>query len=162
MNYGKYKGNIYRLSKLRDNKYYLFSWSNENDFKEVPSITDYKGVIHSGRYKKEIEINALEDAYALKYEAVYKGIRFDAALIEYLHKEGRMEIWTEDDDIAEKYDFERIDMFWYYKYIEGKDIEELVEIREPIFQFKDTKKVTKQVIPKDKILQYSEYIASFA
>ncbi|NMC57576.1 MAG: hypothetical protein GYA50_10175 [Eubacteriaceae bacterium] len=162
MKIGIYNNKSYRLAITKEKKLFLMHRDMENGFEHVPDYYNYKDELITNLYQKEITENDLEDAYALKYEAVYKGVRFEAFQVEDLFNKGKMQIWTENDDIAEKYDFERMDMYWYYKFIEEKDIEELVEIREPIFKFKDTKKVTKQVIPKDKILQYSEYIASFA
>lgn len=159
MNYGINNNNIFRISIKQNGTIILISYKKYDGFHEYINVV---GEINNNLFVKEVSKNDLEDAYALKYEIVYKGIRFKAFQPEDLYNDGKMEIWTDYDDIAEKYDFERMDMFFYYKLIEEKDIEELVEIREPIFQFKDTKKVTKQVIPKDKIMQYAEYIASFA
>jgi len=162
MNLGKYNGKLYRMSQPKEGKLYLYSWERQEGFREVPSMTDYMGKVHSGRYKREVKEEELEDAYALSYKAYYKGEKLHAEGVEDIWNEGDIGLDTEDIDFVKKYEFKVLDRSWFYKRVKAEEIEALIEYKVPILQFKNTKQMTSRKIPKEEIMDYAKYMASFA
>lgn len=164
MSYGKYKEKIYRLSESKEGKLYLFSWENNDGFIQVPKVTDYKGILHSGRFKKEIAENELDDAYELGCKVIYKGREFDvSSSMANIIKTNKLVIGTLDYPLTEELGgFERVDKYYYEKEVSFDEIDKFLEVKKPLFHFINAKSVTTREIPKDEIIKYALYIESFA
>jgi hypothetical protein len=162
MKIGVYNSKLYRLAKTKENKLFLMNGKKEEGFVKVPDYYDYKGELHTSLYEREIKEEELEDAYALSYKAYYKGEEFHAASVEDIWNEGNLGLDTEDIDLAEKYEFEALDRSWFDKRVKAEEIEALIEYKIPILQFENTKQMTSRKIPKEEIMDYAKYMASFA
>ncbi|NMC56524.1 MAG: hypothetical protein GYA50_04815 [Eubacteriaceae bacterium] len=159
MDIGLYHGKQYRIGKFTDVSLHLLSRSKDEGFTE---FINSKGVLVENKYIIDIPIADLEDAYELWHDVIYKGNQFEADNIETLLESGSVDIDTDDLDTANKFGFKMQDQYWYSKTIKFKDIEALIEIKEPILKFEKTKQTTTHTIPKEEIMDYVKYIASFA
>jgi hypothetical protein len=164
MSYGIYNSKIYRLSKSKEGKLYLFSWENDDGFIQVQKVYDYNGILHSGRFKKEINANDLEDAYKLDCKVIYKGSEFDiSSSMSDIINTNKLIIGTLDYPLTEELGgFERVDKYYYEKEVSFDEIDKFLEVKKPLFHFKNTYNVTTKEIPKEEIMDYVKYIASFA
>lgn len=160
MDIGLYHGKQYRIGKFNDINLHLLSHSKDKGFTE---FINSKGVLVPNKYIIDIPIADLEDAYELWQDVIYKGERFELVnYVETLLEREPVTIATSDSAKAKKFGFTRVDHGVYEKEIPISDIEAIIEIKEHLFQFEDTKPTTTRTIPKDEITDYVKYIASFA
>jgi hypothetical protein len=161
MDIGIYHGKQYRIGIIDNEKesLHLISSTKDEGFAEYINT---KGKIIENMFIKDTPIRELEDAYELGYEAYYKGEKFDTGSVENLWTKGNIRLDTEDIDIAKKYEFEVMDRSWFYKRVKAEEIEALIEYKAPILQFENTKQMTSRKIPKEEIMDYAKYMASFA
>lgn len=163
MELGLFNGNLYRLADTRDKELFLMSRNDINGFMKVPDYYDYKGDLITNLFERKINENDLEDAYELWHDVIYKGERFELVnYVETLLDGEPVTIATSDAAKAKKFGLPRVDHGVYEKEIPISDIEAIIEIKEPLYQFEKTKQTTTRTIPKDEIMDYAKYIASFA
>lgn len=160
MAYGVFKNNLYRISDNQNGKIDLISDKKENGFHEYVNIIGEK---NNKLFVKLISENDLEDAYELWQDVIYKGERFELVnYVETLLDGEPVTIATSDAAKAKKFGFTHVDHAVYEKEIPISDIEAIIEIKEPLYQFEETKATTTRTIPRDEIMDYVRYIASFA
>ncbi len=155
----KHYGKLYRMAIDKNGRMNLISKEKDDGFQEY---VDVVGEISHDLFIKKVGEEELEDAYALSYKAYYKGEKFDTESVEDLWNEGDIALDTEDIDLAKKYEFKALDRSWFYKRVKAEEIEALIEYKVPILQFKNTKQMTSRKIPKEEIMDYAKYMASFA
>lgn len=159
---GLYKGKLYRVGTTyeREKRLNLVSGTKDVGFKEY---IDKEGNIDNSLFIKTITEGELEDAYELWHDVIYKGERFELVnYVETLLDGEPVTIATSDAVKAKKFGFTHVDYAVFEKEIPISDIEAIIEIKEPLYQFEDTKPTKTRTIPKDEIMDYAKYIASFA
>jgi hypothetical protein len=159
MEIAEYRNKLYRIVQIENELFLMSRGKKEEEF--TPAI-GINGKVIDGLYEKKVKEEELEDAYEFGYEAYYKGEKFDTASVEDLWNEGNIRLDTENIDFVEKYEFEVMDRSWFYKRVKAEEIEALIEYKVPILQFENTKQMTSRKIPKEEIMDYAKYMASFA
>ncbi|NMC56636.1 MAG: hypothetical protein GYA50_05395 [Eubacteriaceae bacterium] len=161
MELGIYKNKLYRLADTKDKKLFLMSREEAKEFTEA---IRFDGKIIKGLYEKEVAENDLEDAYELNGKVIYKGREFDvSSSMANIIKTNKLIIGTLDYPLTEELGgFERVDKYYYEKEVSFDEIDKFLEVKKPLFHFKNTKSVTIREIPKDEIIKHALYIESFA
>jgi len=159
MEIAEYRNKLYRIVQIENELFLMSRGKKEEEF--TPAI-GINGKVIDGLYEKKVKEEELEDAYALSYKAYYKGEKLHAEGVEDIWNEGDIGLDTEDIGFVEKYEFKVLDRSWFYKRVKAEEIEALIEYKVPILQFKNTKQMTSRKIPKEEIMDYAKYMASFA
>lgn len=161
MTYGVYKNDSYRILIQNSGTIILISNIEYDCFHKYVNLA---GEINNNIFIKEVTENDLEDAYELNCKVIYKGREFDvSSSMANIIKSNKLLIGTLDYPLTEELGgFERVDKYYYEKEVSFDEIDKFLEVKKPLFHFKNTKSVTTREIPKDEIIKYALYIESFA
>lgn len=160
MTYGVYKNNSYRIL-IQSGTIILISNIEYDGFHKYVNVA---GEINNNTFVKEVTKNDLEDAYELNCKVIYKGREFDvSSSMANIIKTNKLIIGTLDYPLTEEIGgFERVDKYYCEKEVSFDEIDKFLEIKKPLFHFKNTKSVIVKEIPKDEIIKYALFIESFA
>lgn len=146
MAYAIYKGIKY-YSGISDSKVWLRSKNKKDGFD--PYI-EFDGTISEDIFIKNVEISDLSAYYDLDYRVIYKGDKYECANVrKKLIEENKLTIFTTEYEVAEKYDFTRMEPFLYRKEVPLDEIEALIEIKKYMLGFNDNKEETTRIDGKD-------------
>ena len=134
--YCEYCGLKYKIKRKND-KYIITSRVKREGF---TNYIDVLGNEHSELYMKVVkanEINAIynEDVF-IKYKDKYFQLFADKKSKNAVLDDSYM-IWTNSEQLAQKYIFEKKEQFVFIKYITRKEIEAVKIVKTPILDFKD-------------------------
>ena len=134
--YCEYCGLKYKIKRKND-KYIITSRVKREGFTKY---IDVLGNEHSELYMKVVkasEINTIynEDVF-IKYKDKYFQLFADKISKNAVLDDSYM-IWTNSEQLAQKYIFEKKEQFVFIKYITRKEIETVKIVKTPILDFKD-------------------------
>ena len=132
----KYNGSIYKIKK-RNGRFIITSHIKDDGF---INYIDVLGKEHIDFYMKFVNIDEVdliykEDIY-IKYQEEYFQLFADKILKNAVLNNSYM-IWTNSEQLAQKYVFEKKEQFVFIKYISRKEIEAVKIVKKPILDFKD-------------------------
>jgi len=153
MEYALYKGQLYPmyidyLDYNQKEKIYLYSWIHKPG---LQAVNDDGETI----YKREVSEDDLDFAYRVKHLVDYKGQTFEilSDIGKRLLGPGKIYLYTENREDADKYGFEPYDKLSFKKPITIWEVDRITEIKIPILRFKDMAP-TKTIIEKHQIIDY--------
>jgi|GEM_PF-2886363 len=148
-NYSIYNGKKYEV-EFNGDRYFLLSETKDEGFVEY---VDYHGEVYDDLYCIEIFPNSAPPIHCLKFQVKYMGIFFEVSFGR-IYK-GIVAIYTNDNDIALKYNFERFEKIFFCKEILGEEIEEIkIEdnlLAENLIDIAETKTT---YIPKNQVIEW--------
>ena len=134
--YCEYSGLKYKIKK-RNDKYIITSRVRKEGF---TNYIDVLGNEHSELYMKIVKANEVDVIYNedvfIKYKDKYFQLFADKISRNAVLDDSYM-IWTNSEQLAQEYIFEKKEQFVFIKYITRKEIEAVKIVKKPILDFKD-------------------------
>ena len=134
--YCEYSGLKYKIKK-RNDKYIITSRVRKEGF---TNYIDVLGNEHSELYMKFVKANEVDVIYNedvfIKYKDKYFQLFADKISRNAVLDDSYM-IWTNSEQLAQEYIFEKKEQFVFIKYITRKEIEAVKIVKKPILDFKD-------------------------
>ena len=132
----EHNGSIYKIKK-RNGGFIITSHIKEDGF---TNYIDVLGKEHIDFYMKSVNIDELDVIYKedvfIKYQEEYFQLFADKILKNAVLNNSYM-IWTNSEQLAQDYVFEKKEQFVFIKYITREEIEAVKIVKEPILDFKD-------------------------
>jgi hypothetical protein len=132
----QYNGSIYKIKK-RNGGFIITSHIKEDGF---INYVDVLGKEHIDFYMKSVNIDEVDVIYKedvfIKYQEEYFQLFADKILKNAVLDNSYM-IWTNSEQFAQDYVFEKKEQFVFIKYITREEIEAVKIVKEPILDFKD-------------------------
>lgn len=114
---------------------------------------DVIGRRHNDLFTKKINVDELDYVYKedilIKYKDVYFQLFADKISRSAVFDNSYM-IWTDSEQLAQEYTFEKKEQFVFIKYITREEIEAVKIVKKPILEFKD-KETTEEILESDKL-----------
>lgn len=136
--YCEYSGLKYKIKK-RNCEYIITSKVRKEGF---TNYIDVLGNEHSELYMKIVKANEVDVIYSedvfIKYKDKYFQLFADKISRNAVLDDSYM-IWTNSEQLAEEYIFEKKEQFVFIKYITRKEIEAVKIVKTPVLDFKDIK-----------------------
>ncbi len=133
--YCEYRGLKYKIKKKND-KYIIISRVKKEGF---TNYIDVLGNEHSELYMKGVKANEVDVIYDedvfMKYKDKYFRLFADKISRKAVLADSYM-IWTDSEQIAQEYAFEKKEQFVFIKYITRKEIEAVKIVKKPILDFR--------------------------
>lgn len=143
----EYNGSIYKIKK-RNGGFIITSHIKEDGF---TNYIDVLGKEHIDFYMKSVNIDELDVIYKedvfIKYQEEYFQLFADKIFKNDVLDNSYM-IWTNSEQLAQDYVFEKKEQFVFIKYITREEIEAVKIVKEPILNFKDIEP-TEEIIEGD-------------
>lgn len=134
--YCEYTGLKYKIKK-RNCEYIITSKVRKEGF---TNYIDVLGNEHSELYMKIVNANEVDVIYKedvfIKYKDKYFQLFADKISRNAVLDDSYM-IWTNSEQLAEEYIFEKKEQFVFIKYITRKEIEAVKIVKTPVLDFKD-------------------------
>lgn len=134
--YCEYSGSKYKIKK-RNDEYIITSRLRKEGF---VNYIDVLGNEHSDLYMKSIKANEVDIIYNevvfIKYKDIYFQL-FAEKISKNTVSNNSYMIWTNSEQLAQKYIFEKKEQFVYIKYITREEIEAVKIVKKPVLIFKD-------------------------
>lgn len=134
--YCEYSGKRYKIKK-RNGEYIITSRSKRDGF---TNYIDVLGNEHSDLYMKSVKVNELDIIYNedifIKYKDIYFQLFADKVFKEDVLDNSYM-IWTNSEQLAQEYIFEKKEQFVYIKYITREEIEAVKIVKKPVLDFEN-------------------------
>lgn len=134
--YCDYSGLKYKIKK-RNDEYIITSRVRKEGF---TNYIDALGNEHSDLYMKSIKANEVDVIYNedvfIKYKDKYFHLFADKISGNAVLDDSYM-IWTDSEQLAREYVFEKKEQFVFIKYITRKEIEAVKVVKTPVLDFKD-------------------------
>lgn len=134
--YCEYCGLKYKIKK-RNGEYIITSKERKEGF---TNYIDVLGNEHSELYMKIVNTNEVGIIYnediSIKYVDKYFQL-FSGKISRNAVLDDSYMIWTDSEQLAQEYIFEKKEQFVFIKYITRKEIEAIKIIKTPILEFKD-------------------------
>lgn len=134
--YCEYSGLKYKIKKKNDN-YIITSRVRKDGF---TNYIDVLGNEHPELYMKIVKANEVDAIYNedvfIKYKDKYFQLFADKISRNAVHDDSYM-IWTNSEQLAQEYIFEKKEQFVFVKYITRKEIEAVKIVKKPILEFKN-------------------------
>lgn len=134
--YCEYSGLKYKIKK-RNCEYIITSKVRKEGF---TNYIDVLGNEHSELYMKIVKANEVDVIYSedvfIKYKDKYFQLFADKISRNAVLDDSYM-IWTNSEQLAEEYIFEKKEQFVFIKYITRKEIEAVKIVKTPVLDFKD-------------------------
>ena len=134
--YCVYNGKKYKIKKKND-KYIITSRVRKEGF---INYIDVLGNEHSELFMKIVNANEVDIIYnediLIKYKDKYFHLFADKVSRNAVLADSYM-IWTNSEQLAQEYIFEKKEQFVFIKYITRKEIEAVKIVKKPILDFKD-------------------------
>lgn len=134
--YCEYSGLKYKIKK-RNCEYIITSKVRKEGF---TNYIDVLGNEHSELYMKIVKANEVDVIYSedvfIKYKDKYFQLFADKISRNAVLDDSYM-IWTNSEQLAEEYIFEKKEQFVFIKYITRKEIETVKIVKTPVLDFKD-------------------------
>lgn len=134
--YCEYTGLKYKIKK-RNCEYIITSKVRKEGF---TNYIDVLGNEHSELYMKIVKANEVDVIYSedvfIKYKDKYFQLFADKISRNAVLDDSYM-IWTNSEQLAEEYIFEKKEQFVFIKYITRKEIEAVKIVKTPVLDFKD-------------------------
>ena len=134
--YCEYRGLKYKIKKKND-KYIIISRVKKEGF------TNYIDVLaneHSELYMKGVKANEVDVIYDedvfMKYKDKYFRLFADKISRKVVLTDLYM-IWTDSEQVAQEYAFEKKEQFVFIKYITRKEIEAVKIVKKPMLDFRN-------------------------
>ena len=134
--YCVYNGKKYKIKKKND-KYIITSRVRKEGF---TNYIDVLGNKHSELYMKIVKANEVDIIYnediLIKYKDKYFHLFADKVSRNAVLADSYM-IWTNSEQLAQEYIFEKKEQFVFIKYITRKEIQAIKIVKKPVLDFKD-------------------------
>lgn len=134
--YCVYNGKKYKIKKKND-KYIITSRVRKEDF---INYIDVLGNEHSELFMKIVNANEVDIIYnediLIKYKDKYFHLFADKVSRNAVLADSYM-IWTNSEQLAQEYIFEKKEQFVFIKYITRKEIGAVKIVKTPVLDFKD-------------------------
>ena len=134
--YCVYNGKKYKIKKKKD-KYIITSRVRKEDF---INYIDVLGNEHSELFMKIVNANEVDIIYNedvfIKYKDKYFQLFADKVSRNAVLADSYM-IWTNSEQLAQEYIFEKKEQFVFIKYITRKEIGAVKIVKTPVLDFKD-------------------------
>lgn len=134
--YCKYNGKKYKIKK-RNGEYLITTEEKKEGF---TNYVDVLGNEHSGLHMKIVDRNEVEVIYNeevfIKYKDRYFQLFADKISKNAVREDAYM-IWTNSEQLAQEYHFEKKEQFVFVRYITRKEIEAVKIVKIPVLDFKD-------------------------
>lgn len=134
--YCEYRGLKYKIKKKND-KYIIISRVKKEGF---TNYIDVLGNEHSELYMKGVKANEVDVIYDedvfMKYKDKYFRLFADKIPRKAVLADSYM-IWTDSEQIAQEYAFEKKEQFVFIKYITRKEIEAVKIVKKPMLDFRN-------------------------
>lgn len=132
----EYSGLKYKIKK-RNGEYIITSRLKREGF---INYIDVLGNEHSDLYMKKIRVNEVDVIYKedvlIKYKDIYFQLFADRILRNAVSDNSYI-IWTDSEQLAQEYIFEKKEQFVFIKYVTRKEIEAVKIVKKPVLDFKD-------------------------
>lgn len=132
--YCNYKNKKYKV-KIRDKKLLMISKIKQEGFN---NYIDVLGREHDDLFMKEVEFSEVEIVYKENIEIKFKGIYFQlfSSVIRKVDiEDNRFVLFTNSEELAKEYGFEKKEQFIFIKDISKEQIEMIKIIQNPIKEF---------------------------
>ena len=134
--YCEYRELRYKIKK-RNGEYIITSRLRREGF---VNYIDVLGNEHSDLYMKSVKANELDVIYNedvfIKYKDTYFQLFADKISRNAVSYNSYM-IWTDSEQLAQEYIFEKKEQFVFVKYISREEIEAVKIVKKPVLDFKD-------------------------
>lgn len=134
--YCEYSGLKYKIKKKND-KYIITSRVRKEGF---TNYIDVLGNEHFDLYMKIVKANEVDVIYNedvfIKYKDTYFQL-FAGKISRNAVLDNLYMIWTNSEQLAQEYIFEKKEQFVYIKYITREEIDAVKIVKKPILDFKD-------------------------
>ena len=134
--YCEYRGLKYKIKK-RNCEFIITSRVRNEGF---TNYIDVLGNEHSELYMKIVNVNEVDIIYnedvLIKYRDKYFHLFADKVSRNAVLDDSYM-IWTNSEQLAQEYIFEKKEQFVFIKYITRKEIEAVKIVKTPVLDFKD-------------------------
>ena len=134
--YCEYRGLKYKIKKKND-KYIIISRVKKEGF---TNYIDVLGNEHSELYMKGVKANEVDVIYDedvfMKYKDKYFRLFADKISRKVVLADSYM-IWTDSEQVAQEYAFEKKEQFVFIKYITRKEIEAVKIVKKPMLDFRN-------------------------
>lgn len=134
--YCEYRGLKYKIKKKND-KYIIISRVKKEGF---TNYIDVLGSEHSELYMKVVKANEVDVIYDedvfIKYKDKYFRLFADKISCKAVLANSYM-IWTDSEQVAQEYAFEKKEQFVFIKYITRKEVEAVKIVKKPILDFRN-------------------------
>ena len=134
--YCEYRGLKYKIKKKND-KYIIISRVKKEGF---TNYIDVLGNEHSELYMKGVKVNEVDVIYDedvfMKYKDKYFRLFADKISRKVVLTDLYM-IWTDSEQVAQEYAFEKKEQFVFIKYITRKEIEAVKIVKKPMLDFRN-------------------------
>lgn len=145
--YCVYNGKKYKIKKKND-KYIITSRVRKEDF---INYIDVLGNEHSELFMKIVNANEVDIIYnediLIKYKDKYFHLFADKVSRNAVLADSYM-IWTNSEQLAQEYIFEKKEQFVFIKYITRKEIGAVKIVKTPVLDFKDIEQ-SEEIIEED-------------
>lgn len=136
--YCEYSGLKYKIKK-RNGEYIITSRVKKEGF---TNYVDVLGNKHSELYMKIVGTNEVDVIYNEDVFIKYKD-KFFHLFADKISRNAVLDnsymIWTNSEQLAQEYIFEKKEQFMFIKYITRKEIEAIKIVKNPVSDFKDIK-----------------------
>lgn len=147
--YCEYNGLRYKIKK-RNGEYIITSRLRKEGF---INYIDVLGNEHSDLYMKSVKANEVDVIYKedvfIKYKDVYFQLFANKISRNAVFDNSYM-IWTDSEQLAQEYTFEKKEQFVFIKYITREEIETVKIVKKSILEFKN-KETSEEILEGDKL-----------